>query len=58
MKRRIFTALRLLVHWSTGAVLGSVVTVNHWNRWATAFLIVYIIGQLVAIPFNPYKNRR
>lgn len=57
MKRRVYTVCRLLVHWSMGAAMGSIFATDQWNRWTTAFTIIYFVAQTVAIPVNPYKRK-
>lgn len=46
MKSRYLTALRLLAHWSTGMVMGSLITYNGWNKWAIAFLVLHLFIQV------------
>jgi hypothetical protein len=58
MAKRIFTVCRLLVHWSTGAAIGSIMVVNHWNKWTTIFTVTYLISQIVGLIINPYKSRK
>lgn len=56
-RKRINTTLRLLSHWSLGAIIGSAITTNNINNYATTFIIIYIIVQLIGIEFKVEYKR-
>lgn len=56
-RKRINTALRLLSHWSLGAIVGSVITTNSWNEYTTIFLIIYIGIQLLGTEYKVEYKR-
>lgn len=47
MEKRAWTSLRLLVHWSTGAVIALGIEHNRWTRGATSALVLYLSAQLI-----------
>lgn len=48
----------LLSHWGLGIFMGSLISLEHWNKGTTFGLVIYLSGQALAVLSNKLYIRR